>query len=422
MDSKIPEIAKAGDGAEDPGKQCATATDCEWTASVFARSTARWNAWMGQLHHRYRFLCEYVRRPDVAILGSYHGANLGDIGLGMTLSHLVQASGLDAGLHTIHSADKWPKCHYAIVGGGTISYLDAFRNLTQVYGDCPERVAIVGVDFRDPAAIEENSQFLKQVTHISCRSSSQAEKMRSLLQRSDITWHFDACFAAPWFEKCSELAERASRKIPNLVGVNIPPLFIQYQSGKFVVGSAFQAELKRKSPHIFSNMGEYANRYIEFARNLCSTLIKQGYELVHVPFAVEDEFFARTFLQQLGVRCDSFSGNPARVVRRLGEMEFFVPFRYHATVFGLCARLPVYPFCYALKCEELLGDLGCTGDSLVNAGHLMRPDLVDYFLSRWGSGLLLDDGTLGGVRSKTAGAISEIVGKLTADGNQEGET
>ncbi|MFN9710778.1 MAG: hypothetical protein ACK55K_05155, partial [Bacteroidota bacterium] len=70
-----------------------------------------------QLSRRFR---QQLSIPDVAVIGGYHGVNLGDMALGASVKRQLQNRNITSGLQTIYNLEKWkwPPTNFAILGGG----------------------------------------------------------------------------------------------------------------------------------------------------------------------------------------------------------------------------------------------------------------------------------------------------------------
>jgi hypothetical protein len=308
-----------------------------------------------QISHRLRWLNQRLRCPTVGIIGGYHGGNLGDMTLGTVCREFFEKRGVRAGLQTIYSLPRWPACRFAILGGGAIAYRQSLRNIREMYGKTPERVAFVGVDFNEDAATEEFASFLRQVAAITCRSRTQAEHLRALIQRPDVGFHPDLAFG---LDGSRSPAEREVPARENVLGVNCTTFFWKQSGGRYVPGSDWEAEMRKRQPKLVESIDRLGPAYVRAFTDLMALSKRRGWRICHGPFTPEDDEFARHFFSDQVDEFLPYAADPRLVLQMFGRFSAFLPTRFHSLVFALLSRTPVIPFCYAEKSQDLLDDLG----------------------------------------------------------------
>jgi hypothetical protein len=309
-----------------------------------------------QIAHRGRWLKQFVARPELAVIGCYHYSNLGDMTLGETIAHHARERGVAAGLQTIYNLSLWRESKCGIVGGGAVAYRDSLRQLSQRYGRHPERLAILGVDFNEPAAVEESAEFLSRVAVITCRSTKQAAYLARFLNRPEIRSHLDLTFASPWSARHDTDGSVTSPRAG--WGINCPPLFWHFRDGDLVLGNNFVGEMALDHPELGTRLADYANHYVGMVRTICRHAAKQGSTVSHIPFAPEDDAFARLILKGENIQFLAYDSSPARAYNIFRGFERFVAGRFHSLAFAIQTQTPCLPFCYASKSRRLLEDLG----------------------------------------------------------------
>jgi hypothetical protein len=321
----------------------------------------------GKFSHRARCLSQWVYRPNIAIIGSYHGGNLGDLSLGESVAGILAERKLRrrCGLQTIYNLNKWPSTSKAIVGGGAVAYEQSLVNLSRRYGSRPQDLMFLGVDFNDLSVVETHRSFLQEVFAITCRSEEQAKEVANCLGRQDVSAHPDLAFTLKTGDSRAMEATHGSAA-QSVCGLNIPPLMFEHTDGKWSLGSSFSDEIIRSAPSANANIKSLAHAYVQFYREACRSLLAQGYALAHVPFAGEDDLFARYVLDGLPVHFHPYRRSLRSVVFTMRQQQLFLSGRFHSLVFSLREQIPCLAFCYSPKSGRLMHDLRIDGASVLD--------------------------------------------------------
>ena len=323
----------------------------------------------GQLAHRRRFFAQKLRAPKLAVAGGYHFGNLGDMALGEAVRRQLAQLGLPSELQTIYNLSRWPKADALIVGGGAVAYAGPMRVLRETYADRPERVAILGVDFNDPIAVEQSREFLTRAALISVRSASGAQRLRETLGRDDIESHPDLAFSYfdfPFDDASPQDAARAP-----IFGINAVPFFMVRRGDSFVPGSGFLDEIKRYQPELLPHIDTLGERYSALIRQVARGARAAGFRVIHLPFTPVDESFARSVLGDLEVDFRPYTPHPLTRLNEVRSCQRIFTSRFHSLIFALVTRTPFASFAYATKCDRLLDDLEVAPERRLSVAELL---------------------------------------------------
>lgn len=314
----------------------------------------------GKLSHRSRCLYQWVKRPEIGIIGSYHGGNLGDLCLGKSVAEILRKRKThhQLGLQTVYNLSKWPSTKKGILGGGAVAYEETLANLSSRYEKHPQNLVFLGVDFNDLKVVESYRDFLKDVFAITCRSKVQADEVAACLGRKDILAHPDLTFAIiPEDRKSEGIPSFQKNGEQPTCGLNIPPLMFSKAKDGWGLGSHFSEEILRSAPSANADMKRLGQAYIEFFQATAKSLLAQGYRLEHIPFEGNDDLFARHILKGLPIHFYPYRRSTETVVSRMKCQQLFLSGRFHSLVFSLRERVPCLAFCYSSKSERLMDDL-----------------------------------------------------------------
>jgi hypothetical protein len=308
-------------------------------------TSARFN----QLSRRIR---QQLSIPDVAVIGGYHGVNLGDMALGISVRRQLQNRNISSGLQTIYNLEKWkwPLTNFAILGGGACGYNSALEPLYNRYKTKLEKVALLGVDFNENHFSQKSRALLSACKWISCRSIEQAQSLRSATQREDIQVHPDLAFSLS-FDEMRPLNHYKIGKPVFLM--NVVPLYGKIVNNQIIRNQQYQQErtsLYESWPVLYEN-------YRTYVRKLAQIAIEQGYRVETISFSPLDELAAKIILNQLPVSHNPYSDNLTLMVKKMSLADLVFATRYHATIFTLKLGLYLIPFAYAKKNEHLLNFL-----------------------------------------------------------------
>lgn len=365
-------VATSGAGAQPYGrrKKLKTAVSNPSTLMIPMRVSlaAERRAKLAQIQHRVRWGTQQIFRPDIGVIGGYHHGNLGDMAMGYAVACRIKAKSGACALQTIYNLDRWPAAKRAIVGGGAVGYSECLRQLAARYGDKPERVAILGVDFNDPEALARHAEFLNRVAFITCRSARQAANVAQVLGREDVLWHPDLCFSLykPPAENAAASDERPT------FGINCVPLFLKRSGQTFVPGTSYLNEIRRENPDLVQHIDKLGLLYSELVRSVCITAKRTGFRVLHVPFTPLDDMFARAVLSDAEVEFVPYTSSVPSVLSSIVQCRQFFTTRFHSLVLSLLKHCAIIPFCYASKCDRLLEDLGVANESVIRVTDLLH--------------------------------------------------
>jgi polysaccharide pyruvyl transferase WcaK-like protein len=175
------------------------------------------------------------------------------------------------------------------------------------------------------------------------------------------------------------------------LGLNVTPFPKQYVNGflKGCSGSLPSGDLaKPDAPHreigakTLVGYSEALTRVVQHYRRL-------NWRIECVPFAIDDEVFAKVLFAGMGVKVWPFSLNIWDVMYRMRRFDRFIATRYHSHVFGLLTRVPTFSVAYGPNCEELWKDLNCSSDFQVTPVLLAEDSQVASQRLRSGDGAIL---------------------------------
>ena len=314
-----------------------------------------------QLGHFLRRTNQFFKTPQVAIIGGYHGINVGDLALGYSVLNILKQKNIKAGLQTIYNLEKWnwPMAEKAIIGGGAVGYNNLVELIAKRYQDYPQNVAFLGVDFNDYNYSDQSVNFLKNVRWISCRSKDQALKLEVMTGRKDIFSHPDIAFSLPLQSVLSKESSHLEKKLL----LNVVPLYGKIENDKIVPLIQYASE----RPELYQNWDQIQSGYHECVRIVVDQYLSEGYIVEHLPFTPMDKAAAGIMLKGLKMYHHSYYPDPLKIIDLVRNAHSFFATRYHATIFGLKANLNVIPFAYAKKNEQLLRDLA------IHEGSYFKP-------------------------------------------------
>jgi hypothetical protein len=325
------------------------------------------------------------------------------------VNHLRQ-SGVSAGLQTVYSLPSWPACKFALIGGGAVGYRTPLENIRARYGCTPERVAFLGVDFNDDAAVVEHAEFLRQTTMITCRSRAQAERIGQLIGRSDIRHHPDLVFG---FRPHANPDHANSKQCgPPILGVNCTDFFWKRSGDSYVPGWKWSEEAARRSPHLAPWLTKLGTLYVNAFGSVLDLARQAGWSIWHVPFKSLDDHFARYFFSAKIDRFLPYTSNPHSVYQTFGRFAHFLPTRFHSLVFAMITSTPVVPFCYAEKSEQLCSDFGLTETQKMTAIDLATN--AEKLTRLWDAAIKIDGEVLQRAQHEVADSLQSASARIKA--------
>lgn len=317
-----------------------------------------------QISHFSRFFRQKVILPKVAIIGGYHGGNLGDMALGLAVSNVLNKSGFSNGLQTIYNLEKWPKVPFAIIGGGAVGYTDSLLKVYERYKGNFSKVGFLGVDFNENAYPKEILEMIRKAAFVSCRSARQAERMKKITQRDIIYNHPDIAFSL-MPALCSEARNNNPIKEKKIF-VNVLPLY-----GKFVNGRVEPIlKYKEERPELFDNFSLMHKSYETALRNSVIQGIEEGFEIESAPFTGSDSEYCKVLLKGLPVKFPAYYSDPIKMLKNISTGERVISTRFHTTIFGLKTGAVLQPIAYAKKNELMLKELGICSENFLSTTDL----------------------------------------------------
>jgi hypothetical protein len=326
-----------------------------------------------QFNHIKRNVQQKITGVAVGVIGGYHGANLGDMALGESVTTALKERHIKTGLQTIYNLSKWPAAPYAIVGGGAVGYEESLLKVAQRYRGRFERVALLGVDYNEKTYTGEGLELLKGAAFLSCRSKAQADKIAGLTGRTDIIHHPDIAFSLHR-EYCAAIRRSAQHQQHKKLLVNVLPLYGELENAVMVPMKQYEAE----RPELYANFQQMQTAYKNYIRGIVSNAIAEGYEVETIPFTPQDGVYGEFILAGLAVKHNSYNADPLQMIKLMATAGRVLSTRYHTTIFAIKLGIPIYPIAYAVKNELLLQDLGIAREAFLSTVDLAngREDLL----------------------------------------------
>lgn len=350
----------------------------------------------------------------VAVVGAYHCRNLGDMTLARAVSRALRGAGRSHSLRDVHRLHRYPAAQATIFGGGATAVPALLEAYCARCDAVPARTVLAGMDFRAdadrfPARVLD---LLASAAAVSVRSRRQQERLGQQLARDDVAFQWDLAFASGL--QVDEPAGREARA--PVLGLNVLPFFMEYRGGQFQPGHALEQWYRSTGSEIAGHVRTLGPAYVDFVREVVRAHASRGYRVVHIPFALEDGWFARTFLAGTGVEFRPFSLRPDRVLAELRTCSVFLATRYHAHVYALMAGVPLLSFQYAEKVRDLWDDLGLAAGAavarleLVKAGQAAREKVLG------GSPVVLPPARRVALRAEAEASLAAALSALPEEG------
>lgn len=336
---------------------------------------------------------QYLNRPDLAVIGGYHGGNLGDMALGGVVATAARKLNRRPGLQMIYNLQKWPAIHPAIVGGGAVTFPDLLERLKSRYRTRPESLAILGVDIEDFEVIARLAPFLKSIAYFSTRSKRQADQANEILGENVVRHHPDIVFSM----KPDDLPRRETS---SGFAINVSPRFHTANP------DALAKDKPLPSPVKFSIL---AKAYEKFCRQACEVALDCGQTVDHIAFTPTDEIIARKILSGLPVNHISYSPSPHGVLTTMAGYSFIVPCRYHSTIYSLIQGRPCLPFAYTDKCVRLFEELDFPDDRYVSVADLLDEKMTSRKVESVMGQYIFDSPLLNRFKSSAAAQVTAAI-------------
>jgi hypothetical protein len=332
-----------------------------------------------RLRHVGRWFFQHFRRPNVLLIGEYHGANLGDYLLGHSLYRFFKEKGLVSVQQTLHNIKQWPKFRNCpiIIGGGNLLHKDTLKEIAMLIDLQKSHVDGLGLDYNDANELLNFWPVVNRFRHLTFRSYDQLEKFEQKVPQSKdviIGHHPDLVWSlADYFN--SVVNRREYNRSSKAIAINVLPLYSRVVDGRIV------SSISKEDP-FFKQAAAESESYFGLVLEVVKYYLAHGYEVIHIPFAVEDDDLAQLWLQPMGVKCEPYTLNLKRILKLIRSCKYFIPTRFHALVVGLMLDVPLRPIPYAKKCSDLLNDCGRqdwathTPNNFCAAPHLFSEFLV----------------------------------------------
>lgn len=339
-----------------------------------------------KVHVLGELLTQHVSRPDVAIIGSVHKNNVGDMALSHSVQHVLGEHAVHGGMQMIGGGrlglSKWPFGHKAIVAGGALGREKVLRTVVQKYLTDPQDVAMVGMAFWSFDDLsEETLRFLRDAAFLSCRNRRDVEELSN--RGIEAEFAYDNAFSLPQND-----GEREDRTL----GVNVVPRHMKRQDGKYVPSEA--------NPR-------FGRSYARVLRDIVADYLAKGWDVIHVPFTTQDEDLSRQVFRGMDVHCRGYTFDVEETSRAVSACSRFIGTRYHAHVFALKSMVPFYSVSYARKCRHLREELGIPAHLQATRKDIVEQPgaIVDRFTSR--DGFVLSERKLSSVKKSARSSIEE---------------
>ncbi|PEN06505.1 hypothetical protein CRI93_09490 [Longimonas halophila] len=337
----------------------------------------------------FDLLCQHIDTPEVAIIGSVHRENVGDMALSEGVASVLEKEDVSSGTQLIGEGmvglSKWPIGQgKAIVAGGALGRETPLRSLVEKYGNDPHQVAIVGISFWSNHGLSKASvDFLRSVKFLSCRNYRDVDTLTEMGIKG-AKFAYDNAFALPVKEYV-----RDKRRL----GVNVVSRHMAWDGHGYI--PANNKEVERP----------FGPAYTRSLQNIASTHLERGWDVVHIPFTNEDERFASWVFKDIPVELHTYDPRVEPTYRAVAKCSRFIGTRYHAHIFALKAQVPLLSFSYASKCTLLKQNLGIP-DSM-QATHLEVSQNGDNVVRRFlnETGFVLPDDQLTRIESSVRNNI-----------------
>jgi polysaccharide pyruvyl transferase WcaK-like protein len=324
---------------------------------------------LARINQVIRLITQKITGIKIAIIGGYHGVNLGDMALGYSVKEIANKKGIKSGLQTIYTLNSypWAKANFAIIGGGAIGYKESLLKVSNRFNTNLKNLALLGVDYND-SNYEQSAEImnlLKNSSWLSCRNEKQSIKMQKLTGREDITYHPDLVFSYKK-EYCKKQRESNPKK--KILLINVVPLYGSIEGESLIPNIQY----KEERPELYESYNLMIKNYIEGVRLIIKDALANGYEVESIPFTPGDATMARIIAKGLKIKHNNYSDNPFKVLKKMASAEKVFATRYHATIFGIKLGAKVMPMAYAKKNEILLEELGFSTEQFISSTNLAK--------------------------------------------------
>ena len=322
------------------------------------------------------------KRVSISFIGGYHGENTGV--WAMVEALLAEASRSGVTSRRLAMRDALKLCNMSgslVIGGGAVATADALEPIAAIWSEKHFPVNFVGVDFG--MNLHEFSPMIRDMCHsatsIGLRHESQLLRVQDWSGNPNTFTHADVAFARPM----PSMRQRSDC----LVAINVLPLFHTLSGNKFQLGSFLEGFYRSNDSQLADNIALVGEQYVEFISGAVDRFIAEGYEIIHLPFAPEDDAFARAILPKK-VTYANFTADLSKLERIVASASFFLPTRFHALIAGIRTQTPIIPLAYSAKSEALLQEFGIKRNQIINRTSLCVGDRRVHTIKVAGSSVL----------------------------------
>lgn len=336
---------------------------------------------------RSEFAAAYSRaRPHrLGILGCYNTSNVGDLALGYAVLREALLTEPSAGMYSYSALERSGKPGLAVAGGGgilTVHPTSPLRKIARYNHGSGAVGALLGLSgsIREEDLDAELLDLLQTVPFISLRSRNDVAALRPILSRPDILYYPDLAFAlgAP------DEADSSSRSEQRVLGINVCPQLMSWNGRRFQPERAPTSWFCTHCADEVPFYSEIGPAYVSVMRTVVRTYIDEGWNVVAIPFACEDDLFARAVFRDMPIRFQSYRPSPDAVLASVQRCDALIATRFHAHVFGILARTPLLSVAYSRKVEDLWIDLGLPRSSVIRRREMATDP--DQAIATLGSG------------------------------------
>lgn len=348
-----------------------------YTNKILANVDVRWDA----------IRSKRLQEVELGILGCYHRFNVGDMALGISIQRIAESKNVSSQLKSIHRDDylKYSNTLSVILGGGSITLPENFKKLKKLMSLSrlePINIAIIGVDLNTQYFTEEIVAFLREVQFISCRClyNKTELNLQKVLDRNNIVFHPDLAFSLYSDTQKIEPEFLENKNKPKILGINMYPWYSSLKRGKWVSEDHSRSYFGDSSRYQL-DYSYLSIEYIKLFMEIIRFYQDLGYVVHHIPFAVEDDLFARSILRNTNVIFNNHTSNPYNVLKKMSDFSLFVGTRLHANIFALIQGIPLISIAYGKKCENLFVDLGIPhNNQITHENFIQNNGKHDFFL------------------------------------------
>jgi hypothetical protein len=302
---------------------------------------------------------------QLGILGAYHGLNLGDMALAKSIQRIAEKKHISSQIKSLTNYLKYGDTRSIIFGGGAIATPDNLKKLMLLSKGSAANVALIGVDLGSNFS-DEILEFLKGCKFLSSRFQFKSDdqiNLQKALGRNDIVFHPDLAFSL--YSEVLKSDPQSMENRPKILGINIIPWYFSLKGGTWI-GKDFSKSYFGRSDIRQENYKYLGIEYVKLIQDTIDFYQKLGYTVHHIPFALEDDLFARSVLDKSQVFFHKYTQNPNTVLKEISNFSLFIATRFHAHIFALIQKIPLISIAYGMKCQNLFDSIGIPANNQIN--------------------------------------------------------